>query len=66
MYLKDLSHTNEEILDFVKNIITKEMFLDNYENLDTSNKRWNELKIENTDIFNWSNKSTYINFPLFF
>ena len=66
VFLRDLWPSNEEILDFVKKNISKEMFLESYKDLDTSNKRWNDLEIENTDTFNWSDKSTYIHNPPFF
>ncbi len=42
------------------------MFLDSYKNLSTSNERWNELPVEPTQTYNWSEDSTYIHNPPFF
>ena len=42
------------------------MFLESYKDLDTSNQRWNELKVTDTDTFDWSDESTYIHNPPFF
>lgn len=42
------------------------MFLENYQNLSQSNKRWNELPVEKTQTYNWDPNSTYIHNPPFF
>jgi len=42
------------------------MFLDSYKNLSTSNERWNQLPVEETKTYNWSEDSTYIHNPPFF
>lgn len=42
------------------------MFLESYKDLDTSNQRWNELQVKDSDTFNWSDDSTYIHEPPFF
>jgi len=36
------------------------MFLESYQNLETSNPRWNDLPVEPTETYNWSESSTYI------
>lgn len=64
--LHDIWPTSEEVLNEIKEHINKEMFLESYKNLDTSNKRWNELPLEETSTYNWSEDSTYIHNPPFF
>jgi len=46
VYMRDLWPSNDEIQQFVKNNIKKEMFLENYKDLAKSNHRWNELPVE--------------------
>lgn len=64
--MHDLWPSQEEIQEFIKENIKKEMFLENYENLSDSNKRWNELPVEKTLTYNWDENSTYIHNPPFF
>ena len=42
------------------------MFLENYQNLGESNKRWNELPVEKTVTYKWDPESTYIHNPPYF
>lgn len=66
IFMKDLWPSNDEILQFVKENISKEMFLENYKGIGESNKRWNDLPVEETSTYNWDDKSTYIHNPPFF
>lgn len=42
------------------------MFTESYKNLSESNQRWNELEVDPTETYNWSDESTYIHNPPFF
>ncbi len=66
VFLSDIWPSNEEISEFSNKFIEKEMFLKSYENLDKSNKRWNELQVKETETYNWDKNSTYIHNPPFF
>ena len=66
VYISDIWPTNEQIKDTFQTCITKEMFLDSYKNLSESNKRWNQLPVEETETYNWDENSTYIHNPPFF
>lgn len=66
IYMKDLWPSNEEVKDFIKKNIKKEMFMENYKNLEETNARWNELPVKKTLTYNWDPESTYIHNPPFF
>ncbi|MGL9731319.1 MAG: aconitate hydratase AcnA [Wolbachia sp.] len=66
VYLKDIWPTNSEIEDCVKNVVTREMFIQKYENVFSGNKHWQKIKCEKSEIYNWNMESTYIQNPPYF
>ena len=42
------------------------MFIKRYSNVSEGPKQWQEIKTENTSIYNWDSGSTYVKKPPFF
>lgn len=66
VYLKDIWPTNSEIEDCVKNVVTREMFIQKYENVFSGDEHWQKIKCEKSEIYNWNTESTYIQNPPYF
>ncbi|MGL9681487.1 MAG: aconitate hydratase AcnA [Wolbachia sp.] len=66
VYLKDIWPMNSEIEDCVKNVVTREMFIQKYENVFSGDKHWQKIKCEKSEIYNWNMESTYIQNPPYF
>lgn len=65
VYLKDLWPSNAEIAEEVAKI-TGKMFTTTYENIFTGSKEWQEMKIPESQTYEWQTDSTYIQHPPFF
>jgi len=65
VYLKDLWPSNAEIAVEVAKI-TEKMFQDSYENIFTGSDEWREMKIPESQTYEWQADSTYIQHPPFF
>jgi aconitate hydratase len=66
IYLKDIWPSNKEIEDTLKEALNAEMFVKRYSNISEGPKQWQEIKTENTSIYNWDSGSTYVRKPPFF
>jgi aconitate hydratase len=66
VYLKDIWPSNKEIEDTLREALNAEMFIKRYSNVSEGPKQWQEIKTENTSIYNWDSSSTYIKKPPFF
>ncbi|MDR2978384.1 MAG: aconitate hydratase AcnA [Rickettsiales bacterium] len=66
VYLKDIWPTNSEIEDCVKNVVTREMFIQKYENVFSGDENWQKIKCKKSEIYNWNTESTYIQNPPYF
>lgn len=66
VFLKDIWPTSEEIKEAVAQAITPDMFRDKYENVFTQNERWNSIPVPEGELYEWDEKSTYIQNPPFF
>ncbi|MCA4774288.1 aconitate hydratase AcnA [Wolbachia endosymbiont of Mansonella perstans] len=66
VYLKDIWPMNNEIEDCVKNVVTREMFIQKYENIFSGDEHWQKIKCEKSEIYNWNAESTYIQNPPYF
>ncbi|GIW22052.1 MAG: aconitate hydratase A [Candidatus Sericytochromatia bacterium] len=66
VYLKDIWPSNDEINSLLKYALDKDVFKKMYDNVEFSNKQWNEIPVVESDLFNWNEKSTYIQEPPFF
>ncbi len=66
VYLKDIWPTQKEIDILVKKFVKAKIFKSRYGNVDRGNKNWNAIKSTKSDLFNWQDKSTYIQNPPYF
>ncbi|MDB2341777.1 aconitate hydratase AcnA [Candidatus Pelagibacter bacterium] len=66
IYLKDIWPSNKEIEDTLADALNAEMFVKRYSNISEGPKQWQEIKTENTSIYNWDSGSTYVKKPPFF
>ncbi len=66
IYLKDLWPTEEELAEYVKKALDRDAFIESYSGLESSNKTWNEIDVASSDLYPWSEDSTYIQEPSFF
>jgi len=66
IFLKDIWPSNKEIEDTLRKALNAEMFVKRYSNISEGPKQWQEIKTENTSIYNWDSGSTYVKKPPFF
>ncbi|WP_415295477.1 aconitate hydratase AcnA [Candidatus Pelagibacter sp. Uisw_113] len=66
IFLKDIWPSNKEIEDTLRESLNAEMFIKRYSNVSEGPKQWQEIKTENTSIYNWDSGSTYVKKPPFF
>ncbi len=66
IFLKDIWPSNKEIEDTLRESLNAEMFIKRYSNISEGPKQWQEIKTENTSIYNWDSGSTYVKKPPFF
>jgi aconitate hydratase len=66
IFLKDIWPSNKEIDDTLREALNAEMFIKRYSNVSEGPKQWQEIKTENTSIYNWDSGSTYVKKPPFF
>ena len=63
VFLKDIWPTNQEIEDYVKKSYKPEFFISKYKEVSDGGQLWDELNIPKTDIYEWSEQSTYFKKP---
>ena len=66
VYLKDIWPTNAEIKEAVTQAVQAQMFEEEYGNVFTANPRWNAIEFPEGQLYEWDDKSTYIQHPPFF
>jgi aconitate hydratase len=66
VYLKDIWPSSDEILAVIDASVTPELFKEQYEGIEQSNEKWNQIRIPEGSIYEWSDESTYIQEPPFF
>ncbi len=66
VYLKDIWPTSQEIQEALSKAVRPELFRKRYENVFQANERWNQIDAPEGQIYEWDEKSTYIQEPPFF
>jgi len=66
VYLKDLWPSHEEIRDAMASALSPEVFRQLYSDFASQNPKWNEIPSSSGDLYNWDEKSDYIQEPPFF
>lgn len=65
MYLKDLWPSQQEIAEAVEKVKT-DMFRKEYAEVFDGDDTWKSIKVPESKVYEWSDKSTYIQHPPFF
>ncbi len=65
VFLKDIWPSRQEIADIVAQAIQPEMFRQRYSDVFEANPRWNEIPVNADNIYQWNDKSTYVQEPPF-
>ncbi|MBU5673585.1 aconitate hydratase AcnA [Paenibacillus brevis] len=66
VFLKDIWPSSKEIKEAIGLSVSPEMFRSKYENVFTQNERWNSIPVPEGELYEWDEKSTYIQNPPFF
>ena len=66
VYLKDIWPTPEEVERVVKRSVRSEMFGKEYSEVFKGDERWNSVKVPSGELYEWSDRSTYIRKPPYF
>jgi aconitate hydratase len=66
VYLRDIWPSQEEVNATIERCLTPDLFRKEYDNVADKNKEWNAIPVKGGELFNWDEKSTYIQEPPFF
>jgi aconitate hydratase len=66
VFLRDIWPTPEEVAAVVKRSVRSEMFQKQYAEVFQGDERWNSVKVPAGDLYEWSDRSTYIRKPPYF
>ena len=66
VFLKDIWPSSEEVQSVVKRSVRADMFQKQYSEVFQGDERWNSVKVPAGDLYEWSEKSTYIQKPPYF
>src|SRR5699024_180914 len=66
VYLQDIWPSREEILEVQQRCVIPAMFKEVYSRIKTGNERWNGLKANESLLYQFGSKSTYIKKPPYF
>jgi aconitate hydratase len=66
VYLKDIWPSSEEVQAAVGKSVRAEMFHKEYSEVFQGDERWNSVKVPSGDLYEWSEKSTYVRKPPYF
>ena len=66
IYLKDIWPSSKEIEETIKKSLSKEMFINRYQEIYDGDTNWINIKTNNDSTFTWNEMSTYIRSPQFF
>src|SRR5699024_8736114 len=66
VFLKDIWTSMADIKEAVEGVVNPEIFRAEYENVFESNEAWNKISTTDEPLYEWNDKSTYIQNPPFF
>ncbi|MFZ1727312.1 MAG: aconitate hydratase AcnA [Albidovulum sp.] len=66
VYLKDIWPTNKEIADLVNATVTRAAFQKKYADVFKGDAKWQDVKITESETYDWPASSTYIQNPPYF
>lgn len=65
VYLRELWPSSQEIQKILSYAVSPELFQKRYQNVTSSNEEWNSIQVSEGDLYDWDEKSTYIQEPPF-
>lgn len=66
VFLKEIWPSREQASKAVESALKPEMFREIYSKIAKGTQRWNDLKVNKSDLYSWKEASTYIHNPPFF
>ena len=66
VYLKDIWPTQAEVDHLVNTCVTREQFIEQYADAYAGSKAWQAIDAATGDLYQWNDKSTYVQEPPFF
>jgi len=66
VFLRDIWPSLEQVKVVEDEFVRGEMFKESYSRIKLGTKRWNELEVSESVLYNWNADSTYINHPPYF
>ncbi|MGD0389785.1 MAG: aconitate hydratase [Tepidisphaeraceae bacterium] len=66
VFLRELWPSQAEVNKTVAECLSPDMFRDQYANVESGNKDWNEIPVKGGELFDFDDSSTYIQEPPFF
>jgi len=66
VFLKDIWPSNKDIEKTLSTSLSPEMFIKRYSNVLKGPDQWQKIKSDNTSIYDWDERSTYVKKPPFF
>ena len=64
--LADIWPTEKEVMEMIAKSVKPEMFRKQYSKVFDGNETWNKIKSPDGDLYQWNEKSTYVQLPPFF
>lgn len=66
VFFADIWPSTEEVNEVLNRVVTRELFIKEYETVFTANEKWNEIETSTDSLYTFDEKSTYIQNPPFF
>ncbi|MFD1882310.1 aconitate hydratase AcnA [Paracoccus pacificus] len=66
VFLKDIWPTSKEVAELVESVVTREMFQEKYADVFKGDERWQDVKVTDSETYDWPPTSTYIQNPPYF
>jgi aconitate hydratase len=66
VFLRDIWPTRDEVRQLEESVVTAEVFTECYSRIAEGTKRWNEMQVNESLLYDWNTVSTYIHQPPFF
>ncbi|GAB2548578.1 aconitate hydratase AcnA [Gracilibacillus alcaliphilus] len=66
VFFNDIWPSMDEVRAEVEKVVTPEIFRREYEDVFSSNEKWNEIETTDEPLYSWNSDSTYIQNPPFF
>ncbi|MBL4666937.1 MAG: aconitate hydratase AcnA, partial [Sneathiella sp.] len=66
VYLKDIWPSNQEVIDTVRNSLTREMFAKQYSDVFAGDAAWQAIETAEGQTYSWDSTSTYVQHPPYF